>query len=98
MINPKSIISMGGRQERFFYRLRHEIKPSLPERYGEVLTFQFFTKHQVPPYYMASDGDVSMADGLGFSRIGLAAKYDLNYLRNQSVLRGDLEQFLKEAI
>lgn len=93
--DPKAIISIGGRQERFFYRFRHEIKPYLPKKYHQVLTFQFFTRHQVPPYYMASDGDLSISDSLGVSETGPAARYDLDYLRNTSSSRGNLEQFLE---
>lgn len=98
MVDPKTIVSIGGRQEKFFYRFRHEVKPHLPERYGEVLTFQFFTRHQVPPYYMALDGDLGMTDGLDLSKVGLAAKYDLDYLLRLSASRGSLEQFLEDRI
>ena len=84
-IEPEAIISFGGRQERLFYRLRHEIKPHLPERYRQALTAQFFTRHQVPPYYMASDGDLSLAEYLNSgsisSSIGTSTLYDLDYLR-----------------
>ncbi|MBI2018167.1 hypothetical protein HYS96_00495 [Candidatus Daviesbacteria bacterium] len=98
MVDPKTIVSIGGRQERFFYRFRHGINPYLPARYREVLTFQFFTRHQVPPYYMASDGDVSMTDKLDPYKIGAAAKYDLDYLQKLSSIRGDLQQFLEDRI
>lgn len=85
MIEPEAIISFGGRQERFFYRLRNEIKPHLPERYKRLLTAQFFTRHQVPPYYMASDGDLSLVEylnsGFAESSLGSATVYDLAYLR-----------------
>lgn len=57
---PKSIISIGGYQERLFYRLRQALKPFLGEEYSRVKTLQYFTKHRVPPYYMARDGDLSL--------------------------------------
>lgn len=99
IVNPKAIISMGGRQEKFFYRFRHETKPHLPARYRDILTFQFFTRHQVPPYYMASDGDVSLSDYRNKpTNIGLAAKYDLDYLGNLSFPRGNLREFLEDRL
>lgn len=94
IIDPKAIISIGGRQEKFFYRLRHGIKPYLSSRYKDALTFQFFTRHQVPPYYMAADGDISIYDGINETPIGMAAKYDVDYLDKVTSLRGDLYQFL----
>lgn len=100
VIEPEAIISIGGRQERFFYKFRHEIKPYLPERYRRIITFQFFTRHQVPPYYMAENGDLLLADGGSYSKaiaeekIGEAAKYDINYLLGVSQRRGDFLKFL----
>ncbi len=95
MVVPKTIISIGGRQEKFFYRLRHEVKPHLPDRYRQVLTFQFFSRHQVPPYYMASDGDLTFSDSLDALIVGSASRYDLDYLFRTSSKRGDLMEFLE---
>src|SRR5206468_3403618 len=56
---PDVIISMGGHKEEFFYRLRYALKPKLGDHFKRVNTVQYFTRHHVPPYYMARDGDVA---------------------------------------
>ncbi len=98
MVRPRSIISIGGYQEQFFYGLRHAVKPHLGKDYNEIKTLQYFTRHRVPPYYMARDGDIAL-DAI-FSRqrdkstaIGRTAQYDLDYLTNVSSRRGDLQAF-----
>ena len=98
MVRPHNIISIGGYQEQFFYNLRHELKPHLGRDYNEVKTLQYFTRHRVPPYYMARDGDIALDEILSRHRnrdstIGKAAQYDLNYLTQVSSKRGDLETF-----
>lgn len=103
MLEPEAIISIGGRQEHFFYRFRHEVKPYLPEEYQQVITFQFFTRHQVPPYYMAKDGDLSLHSALNsqlceYGSVSQAARYDLDYLNRFLCSRGeDLQSFLDKA-
>ena len=97
-VRPRSIISIGGYQEQFFYGLRHEVKPHLGRDYNEVKTLQYFTRHRVPPYYMARDGDIALDVMLSRQRdrnsvIGKAAQYDLDYLAQISSRRGDLETF-----
>jgi len=98
-ITPDAIVSFGGKQERLFYKIRHELKPHLGDEYNSVQTFQYFTRHHVPPYYMAKGGDVALEDALagriGGLSIAPAAMHDLNYLRNISISRGDLYDFLK---
>lgn len=101
--DPEAIISIGGRQEQLFYRLRHEVKPYLPEKYRRLLTFQLFTRHQVPPYYMANDGDIALGQELNLSAvsrhigIGVAARYDLEYLIKVCSTKGDLHEFLQNS-
>lgn len=101
MVRPRSIISIGGYQEQFFYGLRHAVKPHLGRDYNEVKTLQYFTRHRVPPYYMARDGDIAFDVMLSRQRdrnsvIGKAAQYDLDYLVQISSRRGDLETFFNK--
>lgn len=103
-IQADSIISFGGLQERLFYKIRHEIKLYLPDSYRKIRTLQYFTKHHVPPYYMARGGDVSLDAALGMDRIedGLAttAKHDLFYLFSlvdEQELAGFLRKIRKEV-
>lgn len=97
-VNPQSIISLGGQQEKLFYKIRHEIKPHLDPKYRSVRTLQYFTRHYVPPYYMANGGDVSMDSFLqglnGQREISRTAGYDLNYLYGISNARGNFDDFL----
>ena len=102
IVEPGSIISIGGLQERFFYELRHKAKPYLGPDYNRLKTMQYFTRHHVPPYYMDKDGDVSLERALKnrmdrFLRdgIGKAATYDLDYLEGISASRGELTEFLE---
>lgn len=97
--NPDLIVSIGGRKEEVFYRLRHALKPYLDPEYNEVKTLQFFTRHHVPPYYMARGGDISLRDILNgsgsFAGNGIApvARHDIDYLCSVSRSRGDLYEF-----
>lgn len=98
MVRPRSIISIGGYQEQFFYGLRHAVKPHLGDEYNQTKTLQYFTRHHVPPYYMARDGDVSFDEVFSrqngkYPQIGKTAQYDLDYLTRVSSRRGDLEAF-----
>lgn len=97
--DPTTIISIGGKQEEFFYRFRHQIKNFLGETYQKA-TLQYFTKHHVPPYYMAQGGDVSLDQVLrkglqSLSGVATTARYDLEYLERMSYRRGDFEDFIE---
>lgn len=98
--NPEVIVSIGGRKEEIFYRLRHALKPHLDPEYTSTKTLQFFTHHHVPPYYMARGGDVALKDAVvdGSSvylndGITPAARHDIDYLRKVSRRRGNLQEF-----
>ena len=94
-----TIISIGGYQEQDFYRLRQALKPHLGPAYNQLSTLQFFTRHRVPPYYMARGGDVSLDDVLNrrdVDQVAVAAQHDLNYLRRISSFRGDFSEFLEQ--
>lgn len=97
-ITPNTIISIGGVQEKLFYALRQELKPYIMTDGPQ--TVQYFTKHHVPPYYMAKGGDVALDDVLNarvsFEGVAPAAKYDLSYLYKVSQARGDIQDFLSE--
>lgn len=93
VVNPKAIISFGGYQERLFYKVRQEIKPHLGSEYQRVPTLQYFTKHRVPPYYMARGGDYSLDDalqGVAFrpDSVATTAQKDLTYLESVISKRG----------
>lgn len=95
-ISPQVIISFGGYQERLFYKVRQEIKPHLGSEYQRVPTLQYFTKHRVPPYYMARGGDYSLDDalqGVAFrpDSVATAAQKDLSYLESVTSKRGTVD-------
>ena len=99
MTKASVIISIGGYQERDFYGLRHALKPYLGTAYNEIDTLQFFTKHRVPPYYMARRGDLSLDDALSnktVDKVSVTAQHDLDYLRKISAFREDFPEFLEE--
>lgn len=96
MISPQVIISFGGYQERVFYKVRQEVKAHLRPEYQTIPTLQYFTKHRVPPYYMARGGDYSLDDalqGVVFRRDSLAitAQKDLAYLESVTSKRGTVD-------
>lgn len=97
--NPELLISIGGRKEEIFYRLRHALKPYLDSEYNNTKTLQFFTRHHVPPYYMARGKDVALREVItnpsAYLNAGItpAARHDIDYLRNVSRKRGDLQEF-----
>lgn len=98
--NATTIISMGGKQEEFFYKFRHEVKKILGGEYQRTRTLQYFTRHHVPPYYMALGGDVSLdyvlANGLPLPQeMTPSARFDLNYLKEVSNRRGDFAEFIE---
>lgn len=79
---PGFIVSIGGIQEERFYLVRHEIR-SCFEGGFLTKTLQFFTKHSVPPYYMARGGDIALDQvdlSIDRAQIAKAAGYDLAYL------------------
>lgn len=104
---PSMIISYGGAQEKDFYAVRQETKQKLQgelaDRFTTVMTLQYFTRHTVPPYYAARNGDISLEKALNPS-VGLlndvvdkAAEFDLLYLDEISRQRGmPFGEFLKE--
>lgn len=94
-LSPRSIISIGGHQERDFYTLRHEVKPYLGAEYNTVRTLQYFTRHKVPPYYMARGGDVALDSVLagsvdGSNPIAKTAAVDLGVLEEMTLARGSI--------
>ena len=99
--NPDFIISIGGKQEEIFYKIRQAVKPHLGPEYRRIRTLQYFTRHHVPPYYMARGGDIALDDvisdasGISLNGIAAAARHDLEYLHNFSFFRGDLSEFLR---
>ncbi len=95
-VRPDAIISIGGHQEKDFYRLRHALKPHLGPSYQKK-TIQFFTKHYVPPYYKDRMGEPSLDEVLSGedpSPDGEAAKHDIVYFYQTSSSRGDVYEFL----
>lgn len=99
IVNPDLIVSIGGRKEEIFYRLRHALKSHLDPEYNNAKTLQFFTRHHVPPYYMARGKDIALKDAV-INRsvyvndgIAPAARHDIDYLRTVSRRRGDLQEF-----
>lgn len=102
VVDPSVIVSMGGKQESDFYKLRHQVKPFVDESYRRVKTIQYFTKHHVPPYYMDRNGDISLDNGLNVSSgfphsIGKSASFDIDYLRSVSDRRKDFLSFLRKV-
>lgn len=98
VIDPKTIISVGGLQEQFFYHLRSHLKPLVDLPFPYSRTLQLFTRHHVPPYYMAKGGDHSLQDTIDgkLFRDDLAttARIDLQYLQRTSAQHGDYEAFI----
>lgn len=100
-MEPEAIISIGGSKEEVFYRLRHVLKPHLLPEYTKTKTLQFFTRHRVPPYYMAKGGDIALDEVMKDPRkrfrknVTPAVDYDLCYLNDVSENRGYLDDFLK---
>lgn len=92
------LISFGGIQEKLFYKIRHEVRTGLSAR-RLVPTLQYFTRHHVPPYYMARGGDISLnaASGeiLGGKTIAKAAESDLSLLVQKFGGYPELFEFLE---
>jgi len=98
-VSPTTIINIGGAQEKFFYQLRQDLRDAAGIT-DPVRTLQLFTRHHVPPYYMAQGGDVSLAEIIeGESlptEIARAARFDLEYLTHESSKRGDFASFIAD--
>lgn len=92
---PEAIINIGGVQEKFFYDLRQSLKPYLAA--SNVDTLQYFSKHRVPPYYMARGEDIALgnilAGKVNLNEVTPAAQHDLSYLHKVSFARGDIQDF-----
>jgi hypothetical protein len=91
---PQTIISMGGTQEVDFYDIRSQVRELVDSSFPLVNTLQLFTRHGVPPYYMANGGDVSLSSIAGNSEIADVAEHDLRYLQRVSASRGDFHGFI----
>lgn len=77
------VIDMGGLQERYYRAARMYMQSALD--LGPIAG-QVYTRHHVPPYYMARGGDVALSDYLDGKTIddtiASTAKADLLYLQN----------------
>jgi hypothetical protein len=78
-----NIVDIGGIQERYFKSARVLIGKALR---AEVQSSQIYTKHHVPPYYMARGGDIALRDFLEGKQLdnnlAVAARTDITYLSN----------------
>jgi hypothetical protein len=91
-----SIIDVGGKQEEYFLRMRRLIDYSI----GETLPRDpfVFTRHGVPPYYMARDGDVSLREYesrrgiVDATNIGTAAMHDLEFMSAAVCIPGQISK------
>ena len=101
---PHTIINIGGVQEEAFYSLRSDLRNALDDSHN-VRTLQLFTRHTVPPYYMALNttrteiSDIRLHDGIQghvpTTDIAPAALYDLKYLDAVSQsMGGSFSQFI----
>ena len=75
------MIDFGGVQEKYFKAARRVLAEVFSV---DISGPQVYTKHVVPPYYMARGGDLALKDFLDGSDIGQdfgsAAHHDINYL------------------
>lgn len=76
VIIPTVVASIGGKEEKRFYRLRHQVKPAMGDTFTGVQTMQLITAHHVPPYYMDKDGDVGLREAMAMTPDELAAALD----------------------
>ena len=84
-VNAERIISIGCDQERLFYGVRMLMRGALPPVVPLVETAQIFTKHIVPPYFVARNGEQLLEDAL-MNGVDMA-------LANDSAALRDLEHF-----
>jgi hypothetical protein len=91
-VTPERLVSIGCQQEHLFYDLRNKARTVLTDL-SYVPTAQIFTKHVLPPYYLArGNGDYpdmvaeqtlesALSGGLDMAKmVNLSAKRDVNYL------------------
>lgn len=100
MVHPHTIINIGGHQEKDFYILRNHLKSIAGIGENGVRTLQLFSRHRVPPYYMARGGDVLLEDVVRgrenySTEIAETALYDLKYFKKVSDRRGDTKGFIR---
>jgi hypothetical protein len=79
------IISVGGLQEKAFYRLRMGMQAI---QTPVIYTGQIFTKHVTPPYYTARDGEPALNDDV---------KLDMLDAIGDSAAKRDIEHFLRSS-
>lgn len=79
-IKPERIVSIGCQQEHVFYNLRAKARESLTYL-PYIPTAQIFTKHVLPPYYMALRGEQSIEHALS-SGVDLSQMTDLSAERD----------------
>lgn len=87
MVEPQTIINVGGHQEIFFYGVRQELRAALVDSYDFVPTAQFITRHHVPPYTLSQGERLTLdgflrADSVDIDSLPQAAGYDMRYLRD----------------
>lgn len=78
--DDRIMVDIGSLQERHFRFAR----TLLAEEYNSPLVIpQVYTKHRVPPYYMARGGDIALDSAFGTDQIANLppeARYDIEYL------------------
>lgn len=87
MPEKTNIIDIGGVQEKYYRAVRLLIAEIVET---DINTAQIYTRHHVPPYYMARGGDIPLDkfDNINtLENIATAAKPDLIYLNNKVDLR-----------
>jgi len=80
-IRSSDIVSVGCLQEMNFYKIRMGMQAL---RSPDVKTSQIFTKHVTPPYYIARDGEPTLAEGMTVGNLqdvdDKSARRDLEHL------------------
>lgn len=79
-IKPQRLVSIGCQQEHLFYRLRHKARTTLANP-SFIPAAQIFTRHVLPPYYMARGGEQLLADAL-HTGVDLAQMQDTSASRD----------------
>lgn len=92
VVTAQRIISIGCQQEHVFYALRHLARQALTDL-PLVPTAQIFTRHVLPPYFMARGGEQSLSDALehGIDMMQMqdsSARRDVAYLLEASTSNG----------
>lgn len=83
-IEPTSIISVGAQSERPFFAVRSLVRPLIVDEIDLLPSVQVFTKHVVPPYFMARGGEQSLDDAISTRQINteptdVAARRDMRH-------------------